>query len=86
MSKKLWHFYLPQCSACAELEPIIQRVLRDHYEISYERVHLAQDPRAKQFEIRKIPTLIYLEDDAVKGRLSGLTDYAHVLTMMGLTQ
>lgn len=67
-------FYAEWCGPCKSLTPIVER-LADKYAEEVEIVKINVDHQqaiAKKFDVRSIPTLLFVHDLKIKEKLLGL--------------
>jgi len=84
MSKiKLYDFYTEYCSPCKQLSPIID-ILKKEFEgnenVKIIKVNVDVEPDlSSQYNIRSVPTLIYLKDGEIVHRSMGLVNKQTIL-------
>lgn len=66
-------FYAQWCAPCKMLAPILQQIQSDNESaIKIVKVDIEQNEElARQFNVRNVPTLVFLEQDAEVGRKTG---------------
>ena len=70
--KKLLKFEAEWCSQCKALKPTLTNVLEEFPDVELVTVDCEVDEaETLKYQIRSMPTLIYLKDNREIGRLSG---------------
>lgn len=70
--KELLKFEAPWCSQCKALTPTLDKVLEEFKDITLTRINCEeQEDLPNRYNIRNLPTLVYLKDGVEIGRLSG---------------
>ena len=74
--KKILKFEAEWCGQCKALAPILKRVLENHTDITLTTVDIeTEEETTLKYNIRNLPTLVFIKDDIEVGRTSGvLTD------------
>jgi len=69
-------FYADWCGPCRAMSPAINSLMEDYSGselVEIKKMNVDQEPEATQkYEIRGIPTLIFLKDGEVAHRVSGV--------------
>jgi thioredoxin 1 len=84
MSKiKLYDFYTEYCQPCKQLSPVIDSLKKEfegNENIQIIKVNVDVEPElSSQYNIRSVPTLIYLKDDEVVHRTTGFSPKQNIL-------
>ena len=70
--KELLKFEAEWCGQCKALKPTLNNVLKDFPDVKLTIVDCETDEQTTlKYQIRNMPTLIYLKDGVEVGRLSG---------------
>lgn len=71
--KELLKFEAEWCGQCKALAPILKRVLENHTDITLTTVDIeTEEETTLKYNIRNLPTLIFIKDDIEVGRTSGV--------------
>ena len=71
--KKILKFEAEWCGQCKVLTPILKRVLENHTDITLTTVDIeTEEETTLKYNIRNLPTLIFIKDDIEVGRTSGV--------------
>lgn len=71
--KKILKFEAEWCGQCKALTPILKRVLENHTDITLTTVDIeTEEETTLKYNIRNLPTLIFIKDDIEVGRTSGV--------------
>jgi thioredoxin 1 len=80
MSKlKIIDLWAPWCQPCKNLTPVIDR-LEEKYkdEIEVERINVDEDDNAAiRYDVRGIPTVLYVKNNEIVARVVGLKPVKH---------
>ncbi len=72
-------FYTDHCGPCKMLDLVIDEILYDNPIINLAKCDIEKSPEySERFEITGTPTLIFINDGEVKGRMVGAMDRATV--------
>lgn len=75
MRKELLKFETSSCPQCRAMNSILDKVLKDYPDIILTKVDCEENPTmANDFNIKSIPTLVYMKDDVEYKRLVGITN------------
>jgi thioredoxin 1 len=65
-------FTAPWCAPCRMLAPVLSGLAAEYPDVVFETVDVDENPEvAQQFEIRSVPTVLILKDDAVVSSIIG---------------
>lgn len=68
-------FWAAWCGPCKVMKPRVSKFAEDNKDIEVIFCNIDEDGElAKEFNIRSIPTLLYLEDGEIKGKKIGLVE------------
>ena len=71
--KRILKFEAEWCGQCKVLTPIFKRVLENHTDITLTTVDIeTEEETTLKYNIRNLPTLIFIKDDIEVGRTSGV--------------
>jgi thioredoxin 1 len=71
--KRILKFEAEWCGQCKALAPILKRVLENHTDITLTTVDIeTEEETTLKYNIRNLPTLIFIKDDIEVGRTSGV--------------
>lgn len=72
--KHILYFTAEWCNPCKRLKPIAENLEREGF-INFQYIDVDDNPElCRNFEIRSVPTLIFIEDGKELRRLSGATN------------
>lgn len=73
MIKEILKFEAEWCGQCKALSPILDNVLKNHTNITLTKVDIEiEEATTLKYNIRNLPTLVFLKDDVEVGRSSGV--------------
>ena len=71
--KRILKFEAEWCGQCKALAPILKRVLESHTDITLTTVDIeTEEETTLKYNIRNLPTLVFIKDDIEVGRTSGV--------------
>ena len=71
--KKILKFEAEWCGQCKALAPILQKVLENHTDITLTTIDIeTEEEITLKYNIRNLPTLIFIKDNIEVGRTSGV--------------
>ena len=71
--KKILKFEAEWCGQCKALAPILKRVLENHTDMTLTTVDIeTEEETTPKYNIRNLPTLVFIKDDIEVGRTSGV--------------
>jgi thioredoxin 1 len=71
--KKILKFEAEWCGQCKALAPILRKVLENHTDITLTTVDIeTEEETTLKYNIRNLPTLVFIKDDIEVGRTSGV--------------
>jgi thioredoxin 1 len=82
MNIEIIDFYAEWCGPCKAMSPMIESMQKEFPEgnesgVTIRKVNVDSDPElAKKYNIRSIPTLVFIKDGVEKDRASGLKNKA----------
>ncbi len=75
-------FYATWCQPCQVMTSLINRLAREEElknKVMIAKVDIDANPKLSQhFQIRSVPTLLFIDGNTVKYRQNGLTPYIHL--------
>jgi len=73
MKKKAIRFTAPWCHPCRSYTPIFENVSKEATDWEFETIDIDKNPDvAQEYVIRGIPTTVFLVDERVVGKVSGV--------------
>ena len=74
MTVSLKDFYADWCGPCKTQDPILEEVLEDYPEVSFEKVNVDEEQDvANEYQVRSLPTVVVENDDGIVQRFVGVT-------------
>ncbi len=71
--KRILKFEAEWCGQCKVLTPILKRVLENHTDITLTTIDIeTEEETTLKYNIRNLPTLVFIKDDIEVGRTSGV--------------
>ena len=71
--KKILKFEAEWCGQCKALAPILKKVLENHTDITLTTIDIeTEEEITLKYNIRNLPTLIFIKDNIEVGRTSGV--------------
>lgn len=71
--KRILKFEAEWCGQCKVLAPILKRVLENHTDITLTTIDIeTEEEITLKYNIRNLPTLVFIKDDIEVGRTSGV--------------
>lgn len=71
--KKILKFEAEWCGQCKALTPILKKVLENHTDITLTTIDIeTEEEITLKYNIRNLPTLIFIKDNIEVGRTSGV--------------
>ena len=71
--KRILKFEAEWCGQCKVLTPILKKVLENHTDITLTIVDIEiEEETTLKYNIRNLPTLVFIKDDIEVGRTSGV--------------
>ena len=81
--KKLIKFEAPWCNQCKALKPTLEKVMKGFSDVTLEIVDCDEhEDIAQKYNIRNLPTLVYLKDDKEIGRLFGAVPASKIVELL----
>jgi len=70
----LLDFHADWCGPCKTQDPILEEVLEDYPEVSFEKVNVDEEQDvANEYQVRSLPTVVVENDDGIVDRFVGVT-------------
>jgi thioredoxin 1 len=74
MSISLKDFYADWCGPCKTQDPILEEIVEDYSEVSFEKVNVDEEQDiANEYQVRSLPTVVVENDDGIVQRFVGVT-------------
>jgi len=74
MSISLKDFYADWCGPCKTQDPILEEIVEDYSEVSFEKVNVDEEQEiANEYQVRSLPTVVVENDDGIVQRFVGVT-------------
>lgn len=71
--KVVLDFYADWCSPCRMMEPVLEKMKNEFNEVNFFKVNVDSNQQAAStYEIRSIPTIVFLKDGQEADRVVGL--------------
>lgn len=84
--RSVMKFYADWCKPCQDFGPVVDEVLASYEEITFRGVNIDEDPAtAYEYNVRAVPTVLLLEDNAVVGRINGAVSDDVLKEMIDMT-
>ena len=65
-------FWSPQCRPCVQLAPTIDEIKEEHDEVEVIKINVLENmDEAVKYQVRSLPTLVFLKDGIVVDTLIG---------------
>lgn len=78
-------FWAEWCGPCRVVSPMLERVAREHPEITIAKVNVDEEPElASAHGVRAIPTLIRFDGGRESLRVAGALPYERLLRALGI--
>ncbi len=76
-------FYADWCGPCRMMAPTVHEIAEEVPNITVAKINVDEQPElAQAYDVMSIPTLIVLENGAVKARATGVRPKAAILSML----
>jgi thiol-disulfide isomerase/thioredoxin len=76
----LLQFTSQSCQACKTVEPVVQRLTAEGYNV--QTIDVGQQPElAQQFQVRAVPTFVVMNGGQMAGRLEGASTYDRLVQL-----
>ena len=80
-------FYADWCGPCKAMAPAVNSLIQEfegNESVEIKKINVDEDPTTTQkYEIRGIPTLVFLKDGEVAHRVSGVQTKEKISAMIG---
>ena len=80
-------FYADWCGPCKAMAPAVNSLIQEfegNETVEIKKINVDEDPTTTQkYEIRGIPTLVFLKDGEVAHRVSGVQSKEKISAMIG---
>ncbi|MFC7229163.1 thioredoxin family protein [Salinirubellus salinus] len=74
MTVSLKDFYADWCGPCKTQDPILEELVEDYPEVSFEKVNVDEEQDvANEYQVRSLPTVVVENDDGIVQRFVGVT-------------
>ena len=68
-------FYTDSCMPCKRLKPVIEKMEKEFPSVKIYSVNIEEDYKlAKQFRIKSVPTMVFLNGETELQRIEGLAN------------
>lgn len=87
MSKIVYQFSSPTCRPCQQIKPAIEMIKEeyaDQVEWIYVNTHDDEENLAAKFQVRVVPTIVFVKDGQEIGRHSGTDLNVYLLLLRKL--
>ncbi len=72
--KEVLYFGAEWCAPCKRLGPIVEELRAENPDVTFRKIDVDAEPgEAKTYQVRALPTLVYLEDGTEVFRVRGFT-------------
>ncbi len=83
--KEVLYFGATWCAPCKRLGPIVEELRAENPEVTFRKIDVDEEPEeAKTYQVRALPTLVYLEDGKEVERVLGFTAKQEITTAFKL--
>ena len=80
--KDLLHFTASWCQPCKSMEPLIEKLVSENPDISYNKIDLSDEfDEAVEYGVRGVPTFIALKDGVEIKRHTGVATNEKLLSL-----
>lgn len=81
--KKLIKFEAPWCNQCKALKYTLDKVMKDFSDVTLEIVDCDEhEDIAQKYNIRNLPTLVYLKNNEEVGRIFGAVPASKIVELL----
>lgn len=78
---KLIKFYTQTCGPCKVMKPVVEKLVASHPEIEYQEIDCTLGV-PDGWDIRNVPTLLFMEGDETKHRVVGIKTYEYLESLL----
>lgn len=79
--KELLKFEAPWCNQCKALNSTLEKVMKDFSDVTLKIVDCDEDI-AQKYNIRNLPTLVYLKNNEEVGRIFGAVPASKIVELL----
>ncbi len=81
--KLVLDFWAPWCGPCRAIAPTLEEVVSKNENVVIGKVNVDNDPElAEKYQVRNIPTLVYLNKGEMKDKTVGLKTADEILSIV----
>jgi thioredoxin 1 len=76
-------FSAPWCKPCLALKPVVEQMEKEFTDLVFVTIDVDKDAQlATKYSIRSVPTLLYLKNQEIKGRITGTYPQTKIREML----